>query len=238
VVPCCWALGSLASLHGPPCVAAHKSSCAWLTDSGSAAACCFSEDEEAVIASSPQDAPDALPWVVALKHSEYDVLSMPERLAALLWLIGLVLDGPGRSSRRPGRTSWLTSGSSCRKMPECVRDLQGPARHSTQQLVHVSELRYICAVLGLHMTARSWCFRRWRWHLVWLNGILLVLVMLLSCASMLSSTASTTAACCGLPGRTLSCSDVDGSTAAAAAVSCRYLLLAAGMPQQRALLLL
>jgi hypothetical protein len=56
-----------------------------------------SEDEEAVIAAAPEDAPGAADWVAALKHGAggYDALSLPQRLAALLWLVGVVGEGLG-----------------------------------------------------------------------------------------------------------------------------------------------
>lgn len=57
--------------------------------------CPRSEDEEEVVAAAPEDPPDAQPWVSALKHGSYDHLSLQDRLAALLWLIGIVSDGLG-----------------------------------------------------------------------------------------------------------------------------------------------
>lgn len=57
----------------------------------------YSDDEEEVIAAAPEDPPDAAPWVTALKHGPYDNLDLGQRLAALLWLCGVV--GEGLSAR-------------------------------------------------------------------------------------------------------------------------------------------
>jgi len=54
-----------------------------------------SDDEDEVVAAAPEDPPDAAPWVTALKHGPYDSLALDQRLAALLWLCGIVGDGLG-----------------------------------------------------------------------------------------------------------------------------------------------
>lgn len=59
---------------------------------------CFlpcSDDEEEVIAAAPEDPPDAVPWVRALKHGPYNSLDLSQRLQALSWLCGIVGEGLG-----------------------------------------------------------------------------------------------------------------------------------------------
>lgn len=63
--------------------------------------CC--SDEEEAFAAAPEDAPGCTAWAATLKHSGYDSLSLQQRLEALLWLGGLVGEGPGVRGRLEAR---------------------------------------------------------------------------------------------------------------------------------------
>jgi hypothetical protein len=60
-------------------------------------------DEEEAFAQAPEDAPDCTAWAAALKHGGYDSLSLQQRLEALLWLAGVVNEGPGVRGRLEAR---------------------------------------------------------------------------------------------------------------------------------------
>ncbi|WIA12944.1 hypothetical protein OEZ85_006559 [Tetradesmus obliquus] len=60
-------------------------------------------DEEEAFAAAPEDAPGCTAWAATLKHSGYDSLSLQQRLEALLWLGGLVGEGPGVRGRLEAR---------------------------------------------------------------------------------------------------------------------------------------
>jgi hypothetical protein len=63
--------------------------------------CC--SDEEEAFAQAPEDPADCTAWAAALKHGGYDGLSLQQRLDALLWLAGVVNEGPGVRLRLEAR---------------------------------------------------------------------------------------------------------------------------------------
>jgi hypothetical protein len=104
--------------------------------------CC--SDEEEAFAQAPEDPSDCTAWAAALKHGGYDGLSLQQRLDALLWLAGVVNEGPGVRLRLEAREK---EAAALRK--QLLEDSRVSCLGNVQSLLTISQCCE-CGVLAVY----------------------------------------------------------------------------------------